>query len=298
MAPPRRPAHPTFPGEAQEEEAQEEGEEEASTRIPPPQLSILTVISPFRQPDVKSLSLHVPWSVRPQRSTISPLVTPADLPFPATLLLLLAISVVIVGRSVVIRRRARRTIEEAVRNGTWLPQAGRPSVRLGEKPKLFDVYTTMAGVPGKSPTDDGLLAWGDLKVRPPPSVPDQRVPTAHLYPQPLSVTLKKTVSPSPQVTGAQSPPPTEPPTSLLLRLAPQLRPTPRVTTPGSSAHPLETLKPSRKKTLTVSVMIAMPTPPTTKPHNSSDDPFPPVQVGVTHLPIPQGWATNAKSEHS
>ena len=62
-------------------------------------------------------------------------------------------------------------IEEAIRDGTWIPQAGRPVVKLGEKPKLFDVYTTVDSIPGRSPVDDGLLAWGGLKVRPSPSAP-------------------------------------------------------------------------------------------------------------------------------
>ena len=111
--------------------------------------------------------------------------------------------------------------------------------------------------------------------------------------QPLSVTLKKSASPSPPV--VQSPVPTEPPPSLLFRLAPQLRPSPRVAPPPSSAHPLETFQPPRDTSLTISVMIAMPTPPATKPHNSPEDTFPPVQVGITRLPIPQGWVMDAKS---
>ena len=65
-------------------------------------------------------------------------------------------------------------IEEAIRNGTWLPQAGRPVVKLGEKPKLFDIYTTVDDIPGKSPEDDGLLAWGGLKVHPPSSTPSDQ----------------------------------------------------------------------------------------------------------------------------
>ena len=94
------------------------------------------------------------------------LTTISDPSLPATLLLLLTISVAVVGRSIVIRRRARRMIEEAVQNGTWLPHAGRPAVKLGEKPKLFDVHTTADGIPYRSPLDRGLLAWDDLKVRP------------------------------------------------------------------------------------------------------------------------------------
>ncbi|KAF9643043.1 hypothetical protein BDM02DRAFT_3264253 [Thelephora ganbajun] len=196
--------------------------------------------------------------------------------FLATLLLLLTISVVVVGRSIIIRRRARRMIEEAIRNGTWLPPAGRPVVKLGEKPKLFDVYTTMDGIPGRSPLDVSLLAWEDLK--------------------PLSVTLKKSVPLSPEAPVVRSSMSIEPPPSLLYRLAPQLRPSPQIATPDSSAYPLETRQPPHNTALTISVIIAMPTPSTAKPHNSFEDTFPPVQVGVTDLPIPQGWTMDVKSE--
>ena len=71
------------------------------------------------------------------------------------------------GRSIVIRRRARRTIEEAIRNGTWIPQAGRQVVKLGDKPKLFNVYTTVDGILCRSPLDSNFLPWGNLKVHPP-----------------------------------------------------------------------------------------------------------------------------------
>lgn len=65
-------------------------------------------------------------------------------------------------------------IEEAIRDGTWLPQAGRPIVKLGDKPKLFDVYTTVDSIPGRSPANDGSLAWGSLKVHPPSSAPSDK----------------------------------------------------------------------------------------------------------------------------
>jgi len=56
-------------------------------------------------------------------------------------------------------------MEEAVRNGTLPLQTGRPPVKLGAKPKLFDVYTARNGIPGKFPLDDSLLSWENLKVR-------------------------------------------------------------------------------------------------------------------------------------
>jgi len=88
----------------------------------------------------------------------------------------------------------------------------------------------------------------------------------------------------------------EPPPSLLSRLIPQLRPLPRVATPDSPAYPLESRQSPHNTALTVSVMIAMPTPPTVKSHSSFEDTFPPVQFGVAHLPAPRGWIVNAKPE--
>lgn len=132
-------------------------------RIPPPQPTLTIILA--RQPNVESLSLHLPWFVHRKHNSKS-LPTPfAYHTLPATLLLLLAISVLIVGRSIFIRRRARRMMEEAMRNGTLPPQTGRPSVKFGAKPKLFDVYTTRNGIPGEYPLYDSLLSWENLKVR-------------------------------------------------------------------------------------------------------------------------------------
>ena len=63
--------------------------------------------------------------------------------FLATLILLLSISGAIIFRSFVIRRRHRRIMEEAIRNGTWIPSpptGGRPKVDLSKKPILWDAY--------------------------------------------------------------------------------------------------------------------------------------------------------------
>ena len=65
--------------------------------------------------------------------------------FLATLILLLSISGAIVGRSYVLRRRQRRLIEEAIRNGTYVPpsvRGGAPRV-LGAKPQLHDVFLAL-----------------------------------------------------------------------------------------------------------------------------------------------------------
>lgn len=197
--------------------------------------------------------------------------------FLATLLLLLAISVLIVGRSIFIRRRARRLHEEAIRNGT-LPLAGRNTVKFGAKPKLFNVFTTRNETPGRSPPDDTPPTWANI--------------------MPLSASCKKPASLPLQAPAPPSPAPIEPPSSLLFRLVPQLRPRSRVVTPPPSAHPLETRPPPRKSTLTVSVIVAMPTPPTANHNAASHGSFPSVQIGVTRIPISPGWTADTKSQPS
>ncbi|KAH9476641.1 hypothetical protein JR316_0010677 [Psilocybe cubensis] len=63
--------------------------------------------------------------------------------FLATLVLLLSVSAAIVIRSFVLRRRHRLMVEEAIRNGTWVPPAPptRPvKVDLSKKPMLWEAY--------------------------------------------------------------------------------------------------------------------------------------------------------------
>ncbi|KAF5329482.1 hypothetical protein D9619_009193 [Psilocybe cf. subviscida] len=63
--------------------------------------------------------------------------------FLATLVLLLSVSGAIVVRSFVLRRRHRRMVEEAIRNGTWVPPAppSRPvRVDLSKKPKMWEAF--------------------------------------------------------------------------------------------------------------------------------------------------------------
>lgn len=82
--------------------------------------------------------------------------------FLATLLLLLAVSCAIVARSVIIRRRFRRRVAEALAAGIVLPPEPGPfgGIRrqrdFGEKPKLWDAWI----VP-----DPGEENWGAVMVR-------------------------------------------------------------------------------------------------------------------------------------
>ncbi|KAF9260821.1 hypothetical protein L218DRAFT_561197 [Marasmius fiardii PR-910] len=62
--------------------------------------------------------------------------------FLATLVLLLGVSAAIILRSLLLRRRHRRMIEEAIRNGTWIPPAnlsrGGVKVDLSKKPQMWE----------------------------------------------------------------------------------------------------------------------------------------------------------------
>ena len=147
---------------------------------------------------------------------------------------------------------------EGARDG-WPPETARDMV----KPQLFDVLTTGNGIPGRSLPDHRPLTWADLKVHPRlPVHSDESIFTGLLPcpppPQPLSLTIGKPMSPSPQ---------------------------------NSDTYPVRAPNPPRDPVLIVSTMIAMPTPPPVNPRILSEDTFPPVLFGVTHIPIPCGWAS-------
>ncbi|KAF9219833.1 hypothetical protein BS17DRAFT_788479 [Gyrodon lividus] len=86
------------------------------------------------------------------QSTINPMtgtvVSPVNLSYSAlvaTLVLLLAVSSAIVTRSLVLRRRHQRLLEEAFRAGTWVPHRNDPrsdrrQQDIGEKPKLWEAW--------------------------------------------------------------------------------------------------------------------------------------------------------------
>ncbi|KAK0472493.1 hypothetical protein IW261DRAFT_1507714 [Armillaria novae-zelandiae] len=60
--------------------------------------------------------------------------------FLATLILLLGVSAAIVFRSLILRRRHRRMVEEAIRNGTWIPPTNGRGIRYdpSQKPIMHE----------------------------------------------------------------------------------------------------------------------------------------------------------------
>lgn len=74
----------------------------------------------------------------------------------ATLVILLGVSGAIVLRSFTIRRRTQRLVEEAIRNGTYVPPEARVPAHLLEKPKLHDTHIGHGALSEK---------WADYRVR-------------------------------------------------------------------------------------------------------------------------------------
>lgn len=94
--------------------------------------------------------------------------------FLATLFLLLTVSGVIVIRSFILRRRHRRLVEEAIRNGTWVPpppllSARTPRVDLSKKPVMWDAYLgsnepdSHRGSYGGSMSHEDVKDWEAIK---------------------------------------------------------------------------------------------------------------------------------------
>lgn len=90
----------------------------------------------------------------------------------ATLVLLLGVSGAIVVRSYVLRRRHQALVEEAIRNGTWVPPTfnagGRRGRRdVGEKPTMWDAWVgkDREVVDADGGKGAGVGGWSDLLVR-------------------------------------------------------------------------------------------------------------------------------------
>jgi hypothetical protein len=190
--------------------------------------------------------------------------------FLATLLLLLGISAAIVCRSIIVRRRTRRLIEEAIANGTWIPPAVRVPVNLAEKPLLYDVYTEL------DPEQEGEMQekaamWNDIL--------------------PVSPTL---VRKNPKLINQLS---IQEPATRQTRIQKFLRwrtnehrsrggssssgsGEPQITSPGDLPE---------YKAVSVSVMIAMPLPPDLNTRHGGEDECPVVEFGIADVELPQGW---------
>ncbi|TFK27240.1 hypothetical protein FA15DRAFT_666533 [Coprinopsis marcescibilis] len=132
------------------------------------------------------------------RQNANPRLQPSPVyTFLATLVLLLSVSAAIVIRSFVLRRRHRLMVEEAIRNGTWVPsaQSRAPRVDLSKKPVLWEAYMVSnekdlsgSGFYGGTPmhlANDDAREWDAIKP----------VSAAYLVPaQPSPSSVNKTES--------------------------------------------------------------------------------------------------------
>jgi len=186
--------------------------------------------------------------------------------FLATLLLLLGISAVIVCRSIIMRRRTRRLIEEAIANGTWIPPVVRAPVNLARKPLLYDVYTDLDLEKDRAVQEKAAL-WTDIL--------------------PVSATL---VRKNPKLIAQLSiQEPSGPQTRIqkFLKWRTNEHPSQGGSSPSGSGDP-QTTSPgclAEYKAVSVSVMIAMPLPPDLNKHNKEVE-CPAVEFGIADVELP------------
>jgi len=197
--------------------------------------------------------------------------------FLATLLLLLAISAMIVGRSILVRRRTRHIVEQAIANGTWITPSPKIPINLRDKPYLHHAYTVIAPQHEDSSLKKAAL-WDSIK--------------------PVSVSLAKSdvVRAVHQLSVQESlpnPPPRRAPMARLFRSRTSVPPPSNIPEPQVSSS----LPPQEYETITVSVMIAMPSLLEFKSHqhDKTEQECPAVQFGLSEIKLPPGWSLEPRA---
>jgi len=178
----------------------------------------------------------------------------------------------IVGRSILVRRRTRHIVEQAIANGTWITPPPKIPVNLRDKPYLHHAYTVISPHHEDSSLKKAAL-WDSIKPVSVSLVKSDVVPAVHQ----LSVQ-----EPLP------NPPPRRAPMARLLRSRTSVPPSSNIPEP----HVSSPVPPQEYKTITVSVMIAMPSLPEFKPHrhDQTEQECPAVQFGVSEIKLPLGWS--------
>ncbi|KAG2047207.1 hypothetical protein BDR06DRAFT_964225 [Suillus hirtellus] len=188
--------------------------------------------------------------------------------FLATLVLLLAVSSAIVIRSLILRRRHQRIVEEAIRAGTWLPhqpydpRGSRRRRDVGKKPKLWEAWLRSGDEEGAA---DIKCAWDDIMP----------VYAAHIK-----------SSPSPRSSRPQSPQSRSDASSRTMRFLRSYRtpfsPAPATSSPIVPSTPVSSSpSTSAPYSVSVAVLIAMPTP----NHAREADGPPVIELGVVDVPL-------------
>lgn len=180
--------------------------------------------------------------------------------FLATLVLLLGVSSAIVVRSLMIRRRHRHLMEQAIQNGSWIPPMSGRGVRIdpANKPKMHEVYVG-------ADVRTGEVGWGSVMPLY-ASQPPRPIPAL-----PIGV-----------------PPPAAPPTntSALSRFVPsRIRNRNISSSPNPSPNPPPTTTilappPPDQQPLQIAFIIAMPSPePIRPPAQGEEAELPALQIG-------------------
>ncbi|KAG6918733.1 hypothetical protein DXG01_012218 [Tephrocybe rancida] len=212
--------------------------------------------------------------------------------FLATLVLLLSVSAAIILRSLLLRRRHQRMVEEAIRNGTWVPPSpggsgpfglggGGRRVDLTKKPKLWEAYVGDRESPAQKPRQaETTTEWEWESIRP--------FAAAYVVPTTAGNDAASTTSTAPSgppsLSGRvrnlfrRSRTPTPPSTPAEYPMTATGAVTPTTAAPlleGTTAQPSAPTPVPQK--VRVAVLIAMPHPPESKSRPST----PPVPVAST-----------------
>ncbi|KAG9310800.1 hypothetical protein JVU11DRAFT_8652 [Chiua virens] len=208
----------------------------------------------------------------------------------ATLVLLLSVSSAIVIRSLILRRRHQRLVEEAIRTGTWMPQrfdtsTGRRRRDIGQKPKLWEAWLHANHGDGEG-EDNEKSQWGDI------------TPFYAAYINPSTSSLQ-----GPTPTPAENPvdPSSRSPRFIRPFTRRRSPPSPQPTTAVPTADPVPSL-PSSSPTATttpavrVAVLIAMPN---ASPKHISDENGPPlVEIGIVEAAVKDDETDTSSHEGS
>lgn len=205
----------------------------------------------------------------------------------ATLVLLLAVSSAIVIRSLILRRRHQRIVEEAIRAGTWLPhqpydpRGSRRRRDVGKKPKLWEAWLRSGDEEGPA---DIKCAWDDIMVRfSRAERPASAV--ANFMSQPVYAAHIKS-SPRPRSSRPQSPQTRSDASSRTMRFLRSYRtpfsPAPATSSPIVPSTPVSSSpSTSAPYSVSVAVLIAMPAP----YHAREADGPPVIELGVVDVPL-------------
>ncbi|KAG1722890.1 hypothetical protein EDD22DRAFT_934799 [Suillus occidentalis] len=205
---------------------------------------------------------------------ISPVYT-----FLATLVLLLAVSSAIVIRSLILRRRHQRIVEEAIRAGTWLPnqpyepRGTRRRRDIGRKPKLWEAWLR-SGEEEAEEAGKSKCAWDDIMP----------VYAAHIHMKSAPIPREEEgEEESPQIrTDASS----NSPSSRTMRFLRPFRtpfspPKSSPIIPQTPSSPLVSAPPA----VSVAVLIAMPMPRHSNSNSREADGPPVIELGVVNVPL-------------